>query len=99
MTIQLTDKRPVPMRVPGMDISNGTWFGLVNETAINKIIAEQAKTQTPYEVTPAIAKRCAEILAAWNPPPWWSSDREIDRKNMKLRFLEFFLTCNGFRIS
>lgn len=93
MTVCLVDKRRKTERIPGLDMANDTWFAVLDIPGMEKLVNQQ-HTNDPLDVTPARAKRMAEIVEAWTPPDgWYGSMPGI----MKSYIVGFLLECNGFR--
>ncbi|EKY8360515.1 hypothetical protein RDV39_001164 [Salmonella enterica] len=93
MTVALRDKRRSGQRIPGLGMSNGTWFAVLDIPGMEKLVNQQ-HANDPLDVTPAKAKKMADIVEAWTPPEGWSGD--MDEK-MKGYIVEFLRGCNGFR--
>lgn len=57
-------------------------------------LVNQKHTNDPLNVTPAKAKKMADIVEAWTPPNGWSGE---EPEKMKRYIVEFLRGCNGFR--
>ncbi|NIG20587.1 hypothetical protein F3J37_18080 [Pantoea sp. Al-1710] len=97
MSVSLTDKRRAGQRVSGIDLPNGTWFKVLAIPGMERLVNTQ-NTNDPLDVTPAKARKMADLLEPWTPPDGWcnGNDREWHAK-MKAWLIEFFRNCNGFR--
>ena len=93
MTGSLVDKRRSGQRIPGLDLANGTWFTILDIPGMESLV-NQKHTNDPLNVTPAKAKKMADIVEAWTPPDGWSGD---EPEKMKRYIVEFLRGCNGFR--
>lgn len=93
MTVVLRDKRRSGQRIPGLGMANGTWFAVLDIPGMEKIV-DQQHTNDPLDVTPAKAKKMADIVETWTPPEGWSGDMA---EKMKGYIVEFLRGCNGFR--
>lgn len=69
------------------------WFAVLDIPGMEKLV-DQQHTNDPLDVTPAKAKKMADIVEAWTPPEGWSGG--MDAK-MKGYIVEFLRGCNGFR--
>ena len=76
-----------------MGVSNGTFFEMVNTSAMIDIIGSQ-NTNDPVDVNSADAKKCKTALSNWEPPGDWGAGLRPEK--MKEYFLEFFARCDGF---
>ncbi len=94
MTVEIDDKRRKGERIPGLGVSNGTWFAILDIPGVEKIIPT-IKTNDPINASPAAAKRLAKLIEGWTPPENWYSG--IGPEKGKEYFLEFLRNCNGFR--
>ncbi|WP_426728449.1 hypothetical protein [Enterobacter cloacae complex sp. 372C4] len=93
MSVELEDKRRGGQRITGLGLANGTWFAVLDIPGMGKLINNQ-HTNDPLDVTPAKAKKMAEIVEAWTPPDGWSGS---EQEKMKSYIVEFLRGCNGFR--
>lgn len=93
MTVSLVDKRRSGQRITGFDLANGTWFTILDIPGMESLV-NQKHTNDPLNVTPAKAKKMADIVEAWTPPDGWSGD---EPEKMKRYIVEFLRGCNGFR--
>lgn len=94
MTVSITDKRRQGHRVCGLDVSNGTWFAILDIEGVGKLIPA-GHFNDPINASPAVAKRIASLIESWSPPDDWFSG--IGPEKGKQYFVEFMRTCNGFR--
>ncbi|HGU6443190.1 TPA: hypothetical protein ACNABU_003885 [Citrobacter amalonaticus] len=97
MAVELRDKRRSGQRIPGLGMSNGTWFAVLDIPGMEKLVNQQ-HTNYPLDVTPAKAKKMADIVETWTPPEGWcnGNDREWHAR-MKGYIVDFLRNCNGFR--
>lgn len=93
MSVSLEDKRRSGQQIPGLGLANGTWFAVLDIPGMEKLVNQQ-HTNDPLNVTPAIAKKMANIVEAWTPPAGWSGS---EPEKMKSYIVEFLRGCNGFR--
>ena len=77
-----------------MGVSNGTFFEMVNTSAMVDIIGSQ-NTNDPVDVNSTDAKKCKTALSNWEPPEDWGGGG-LRPEKMKEYFLEFFGSCDGF---
>lgn len=94
MTVEIFDRRRKDKAVAELGLANGTWFAVLEIEGMSDLINTQ-HTNDPLEVSPAVAKKMAVLIAGWKPPRGWGG--RIGHANMKLWIIEFLLTCNGFR--
>lgn len=93
MSVELKDKRRSGQRIPGLGIANGTWFAVLDIPGMEKLVNQQ-HTNDPLDVTPAKAKKMADLVESWTPPEGWSGSMAAE---MKGYIIEFLRGCNGFR--
>lgn len=93
MTVELVDKRRKGQRIPGLGMANATWFSVLDIPGMEKLVNQQ-HTNDPLDITPAKAKKMADLVDAWIPHEGWSGDMA---KKMKGYIVEFLRECNGFR--
>ncbi len=93
MTVSLIDKRRPRQRISGLGISNATWFAVLDIPGMERLVNQQ-HTNDPLNVTPARAKKMADIIEKWTPPASWSGG---EPKKMQGYIVEFLRDCNGFR--
>ncbi|UCQ18707.1 hypothetical protein DCF79_04585 [Edwardsiella tarda] len=93
MTVELTDKRRRGQRIPGLGMANDTWFAVLDIPGMEKLVNQQ-HTNDPLNVTPAKAKKMANLVERWTPPNGWSGQCP---EKMKGYIVEFLRSCNGFR--
>lgn len=85
---------PVNEKAGGMDIANGTWFTLLNESKVGEILKEPRLTNDTIDADAEQCQRCADALREWTPPKdWFMRGREEESKQY---FIEFFEECGGF---
>ena len=90
MTVELEPKGKESF---SMGVANGTWFALVNTSDIKELIGKQY-TNEPVDVDAATAKKMAVAIADWQPAADWVNG--ITHHRMKMEFIEFFNSCEGF---
>jgi len=97
MSVELVDKRRAGERISGIGLPNGTWFKVLAIPGMGKLV-DTHHSNDPLSVTPAKAKKMADLLGPWTPPDGWcnGNDREAHAR-MKNYLIEFFRNCNGFR--
>lgn len=93
MAVSLTDKRRKSERVAGLDLSNGAWFAVLSIDGMDKLVNTQ-RTNDPLNVTPAKAKKMADLVDNWNPPAGWGSENP---NWLRIMIVDFLRECNGFR--
>ncbi|ARD19235.1 hypothetical protein [Edwardsiella piscicida] len=93
MTVELTDKRRSGQRIPGLGMTNDTWFAVLDIPGMEKLV-NQLHTNDSLNVTPAKAKKMADLVERWTPPNGWSGQCQ---EKMKGYIVEFLRGCNGFR--
>jgi len=93
MSVELKDKRRSGQCIPGLGLANGTWFAVLDIPGMENLINQQ-HTNDPLDVTPAKAKKMADIVEKWTPPDGWSGSMAVE---MKGYIVEFLRGCNGFR--
>ena len=76
-----------------LGVSNATFFDMVNNSGMDKIIGTQS-TNDPVRVSNKDALKLLELLKTWEPPENWGGG--FNTHTMKSYFLDFFRTCNGF---
>ena len=96
MAVLVQDKRRSSQSVCALHLANSTGFDLLDIPGMSELINTQ-QTNDEINVTPAVAKKMAVLIAGWCPPDYWAQG--IGSQTMKLFVLEFLLTCNGFRTS
>ncbi len=77
-----------------MGIPNNTWFWLLDNTEIGKIVNPQ-HTNDPVEATVEEALRCAEAVYKAKPPKGWVGIT-CSKRRMKKLLVDFFRQCGGF---
>ena len=97
MTVLVQDKRRPKQSVGALNLCNSTWFALLNIPGMSDLINTQ-HTNDEINVSPAVARKMAVLIAGWNEPDGWINPRSMQTA-IKLEILEFLLTCNGFRTS
>nr|WP_317403401.1 hypothetical protein [Plesiomonas shigelloides] len=93
MTVQLIDKRRPKERISGIDLTNGTWFKILSIDGMDKLINTQ-HTNDPLNVTPAKAKKMADLIESHIFPP------DVDGYTVAwlvVYLVDFLRKCNGFR--
>ena len=97
MSVELVDKRRAGERVSGIGLPNGTWFKVLSIPGMSRIV-DTRFTNDPLNVTPAKAKRMAELIEPWTPPDGWvnGNDRQAHART-KWYLIDFLRACNGFR--
>lgn len=93
MTVSLIDKRRPKERIAGVDLPNSTWFEILSIDGMDKLINTR-RTNDPLNVTPAKAKKIANLIDDWNPPAGWGGDSP---NWLRCVIVDFLRQCNGFR--
>jgi len=97
MTVVLIDKRRPNVRVPCVEMPNGTWFTVLDIQGMEKLV-DNSKYCDSATTTPAKAKKIADLIESWNPPPGWiNGDDKDGHTKMKGYIVNFMRECNGFR--
>jgi len=97
VTVLVQDKRRPKQSVGAMNLCNETWFALLDIPGMSDLINTR-KTNDEINVSPAVAKKMAVLIAGWRDPDGWVNPPAMQTA-IKLEILEFLLTCNGFRTS
>lgn len=95
MTVSLTDKRRKSERIAGLDLSNGAWFAVLSIDGMDKLVNTQ-RTNDPLNVTPAKAKKMADLIERHIFPQDMDS-RGYVAAWLVVYLVEFLRECNGFR--
>lgn len=76
-----------------MGISNGTWFWLLDNTDIGKLVNSN-HTNDIINADQEISLKCAKIMKDTTFPDTWGIG--IGSSKLQSYFIEFFETCEGF---
>ncbi len=73
-----------------INIANGTWFWLLDNTDIGKIVGRMTHVNDPLFVDDEESVKCAEALKKVTPPTSWGNN------DLHQMLIDFFENCGGF---